>query len=493
MVLALCLISSLLALWPWPGQARAFASEWSSPYQLSTAGATASEGYLTVDAYGFVHAFWTETSEDVSGTSIQYSRFDGATWSTPIAVYVARREVNNVSPAVDQQETLHIGWTEGLNGPAYFASAPAANALSARNWSEPVRVELRANRLLLRVDGRGTLHVLYISRDSEPGVYYVRSEDQGATWTEPTWLDPDILPDHIPDSLNFELDGSDGLHAVWFYGALTRESRPDWVRYAHSLDGGQTWSSPYMIDKYTPYLEHNLESASPRMIVRGQTVHVIWAAGQLPYRYHRYSADRGQTWSTPRHIFGDLHGQAFDTLTADGAGRVHFLGQIRYPMGIYHAYWDHGAWTQPALVYRISQGSSEALQEGRVHAHDLTAVVRAGNQLVLTFADPPADPRRRLFAMHRLLDDVPPIRSLPVPTSLDAPTAVMSPTVTPATPTPAFTSSAPVLGTAIPASGAGREADVALRAALVPTILLLGTMIVWQLVSRLRQRRAPPL
>jgi hypothetical protein len=490
MVFALCLISSLLALWPRPGQARAFASEWSGPYQLSTAGATASEGHLATDEYGFVHAFWTETSEEESGTSVQYSRFDGATWSSPIAVYVAQGEVKNVSPAVDQHGILHIGWTEGLNGPAYFASAPAVNALSARNWSEPVRVELRANRVWLRVDGRGTLHVLYINRASEPGVYYVRSEDQGATWTEPAWLDPDILPDHIPDSLNFELDELGGLHAVWFYGALTQASTPDWVRYAHSLDGGESWSTPYLLDEAASELEHNLTDASPRMMVQGQTVHVVWAAGQLPYRYHRYSEDRGQTWSAARHIFGDLHGQAFDTLTKDGSGRVHFLGQIRYPMGIYHAYWDHGAWTPPALIYQLSQGGNEAIGDGRIHAHDLTAVVRTGNQLVLIFGDPPADPQRRLFAMQRLLDDVPPVPSLSTPENV--PNAVLSPTVAPATATPTATSSAPVLGTAKPISGADREADAALRAALVPTFFLLGAMIVWQLVSRLRQHRATP-
>jgi hypothetical protein len=482
-------MSSLLAFWLRPGRARAFASEWSSPYQLSTVGATASEGRLTIDDYGFVHVFWTETSQEESGTSIQYSRFDGATWSTPIAVYVAQREIGNVSSVVDQQGILHIGWTQGLNGPAYFASAPAGNALSARNWSEPVRVELPANRLILRVDGQGILHVLYINRDAEPGIYYVRSDDHGVTWTEPIWLDPDILSDHIPDSLNFELDDSGGLHAVWFYGGLTQGSRPDWVRYAHSLDGGNSWSTPYLLDAAAPASEHNLTDASPRMTVQGQTVHVIWAAGQLPYRYHRYSEDRGQTWSAARHIFGDLHGQAFDTMTTDGAGRVHFLGQIRYPVGIYHAYWDHGAWTQPALVYRISQGSSEAVDESRIHAHDLAAVVRAGNQLVLTFGDPPADPQRRLFAMQRLLDDVLPVSSHPLPTPENVASAVPSPTAAHATPTPKVTSGAPMLSTVVPASGAGSEADVAMRSALVPTVFLLGAMIAWQVVSRLSQRR----
>ena len=238
---------------------------------------------------------------------------------------------------------------------------------------------------------------------------------KGITWSEPVWLDPDILPAHIPDSLNFELDENDGLHAVWFYGALEQDARPDWVRYTHSLDGGHTWSSPFLLDQYDEESDHNLTTASPIMIVQGQTVHVIWAAGSLPYRYHRFSTDAGQTWSAPVQIFGELHGQAFDGLAVDGAGRVHFFGQIRYPMGIYHAYWDQTQWSKPSLVYLIAQEDSEEGFGDRVHAHHTLPVIRAGNQLVLTFADGPADPNRRLFVMYRTLDDILPLENMPTP------------------------------------------------------------------------------
>ena len=121
-----------------------------------------------------------------------------------------------------------------------------------------------------------------------------------------------LPPGRTPDSLNFELDENDGLHAVWFYGALDRELRADWVRYIHSLDGGETWSSPFMIDQYVEESQHNLTSASPVMTVQGTNVYVVWAAGPLPYRNYRFSADAGLTWSESVRIFGELHGQAFD-------------------------------------------------------------------------------------------------------------------------------------------------------------------------------------
>jgi hypothetical protein len=59
------------------------------------------------------------------------------------------------------------------------------------------------------------------------------------------WLDPDILPGHIPDSLSFALDDKDGLHAAWVYGGRDVGATADWVRYAHSLDGGRTVRTLY--------------------------------------------------------------------------------------------------------------------------------------------------------------------------------------------------------------------------------------------------------
>ena len=485
--IALCAVSLLSIFWVAAAQGQVQGGEWSEPYRLSSEAGKASEGYLVADQYGYVHVFWTETLFEDQRSIIQYARFDGAAWSTPNEIYVTGARIENVPPVVDQHGTLHIAWVEGLNGPAYYTHAPATNALLAQNWAQPLRIDIPAGIVRLRVDSRGVFHILYINRVEEPGVYYVRSEDQGTTWSEPAWLDPDILPAHTPADLNFELDETDGLHAVWFYGALDQTSRPDRVRYAHSLDGGDTWSLPFLIDHYVEEGEHNLTAASPRMIVQGQTVHVIWAAGELPYRHHRFSRDAGQTWSAPGRLFGELHGQAFDGFAVDGAGQVHFLGQIRYPQGIYHAYWDQTQWTPPSLIYLIAQEDSEEGIGDRIHAHHTHPVVRAGNQLVLTFADPPADPNRRLFAMHRTLDDISPLETVPTPVPTATPVPVPSPTPGRPTPMPTLTATAPLFDTAAAQSlGPVPGPDLALRVALVPTLLLLGGTVVIRWLYKLK-------
>jgi hypothetical protein len=475
-VVSAFLIPSLF--WTGSIQAQGLASGWSELYRLSSENGRASDAHLVADQYGYVHCFWSETLFENQHTVLQYSRFDGGTWSAPNDIYITSEGIENMSAVVDQHGTLHIVWTEGFFGPVYYTYAPAHNTLSSQNWASPLRIDVPAGIIRFRVDSKGVFHILYVNRSEELGVYYVRSEDQGETWSEPMWLDPDILPGHTPDSLNFELDENDGLHAVWWYGSLEQGARPDWVRYVHSLDGGETWSSPFNIDEYDEESDHNLTNASPVMIVQDQTVHVIWAAGSLPYRNHSFSTDAGRTWSAPVQIYGELHGQAFDDLALDGAGRVHFFGQIRYPIAIYHAYWQQTRWSQPSLVYFIAEEGDDG--GDRVQAHLIQAVVRAGNQLVLTFGDPPADPNRRLFAMYRTLDNIPPLETIPTPTPTATLIPLPSPTSTQPGATPTATSTPPSMDGADAEPGEMPKADSAIQFGLVPVLLLLGGTLIFR-------------
>ena len=480
---ALLAISLLSIYWIAPAQAQGQEGGWSEPYRLSSDAGKASEAYLTADQFGYVHCLWTETLFENEHWVIKYSRFDGATWSKPNDIYVTDKEIRNVAPFVDQQGILHITWGEGLVGPAYYTYAPANHALSAQNWAKPIQINVPARVVFLRVDSRGVVHIVYIDQTEQAGLYHIRSEDKGITWSEPVWLDPDILPDHIPDSVNFELDENDGLHLVWMYGTRVEDVIPDWVRYTHSLDGGLTWSQPTLLDQFDEATDHNLTTAGPIMKVQDQTVHVIWAAGSLPYRYHRFSTDAGLTWTEPVQIFGELHGQAFDGLAVDRAGRIHFFGQIRYPMGIYHAYWDQTQWSTPSLVYLISEDGSSL--GDRVHAHHTLPIIRAGNQLVLTFADGPTEPNRRLFVTYRTMDDILPLENMPTPVPTATPIQMFTPTPEQPTPMTQWTVTAPSFES-VEVQPIGRlpGPDFAIRVALIPTLLVLAGAIIMQLLSK---------
>lgn len=468
-----------------PAQAQDPGGGWSEPYRLSSAAGRSSECYPVADQYGYVHCFWTETLYADGNSVIKYARFDGTTWTKPNDIYLTSLAIKNVSPFVDQQGTLHIAWSEGQTGVAYYSHAPATTAISAQSWAKPILINDSIRPVYLQVDSKGVLHILYTNQTEESGVYYIRSKDGGISWSAPFWLDPDIPPNHVPDNLNFKVDDAGGLHAVWWYGSLDRNVEPNWIRYSHSLDGGDTWSAPVILDQVVEENNHYLTSAAPRMIVQGKNVLVIWAAGDLPYRYYSYSTDSGRTFSAPEHVLGELHGQAGDGLAVDAAGRIHYFAQIRYPLGIYHAYWNDGNWSTPSLVYLIAEADSDQGYGDRVHAHDTIPVIRGGNQLVLFFADGPADPNRRLFVTYRTLDDVSAVESVPTPVPTATLAAISSPTPTLPALMPELTMTALALGAAeTPLLTDVPAPDVAIRIALIPTLLVLGVMVVLQWRNR---------
>ncbi|MGD8750766.1 MAG: sialidase family protein [Anaerolineales bacterium] len=408
------LIILLFPLWISDGKAQEL-NGWSSPFHLSAQSTNGSEAFMVSDQYGYVHVFWVANSKSINA-AIMYTRFDGNNWTSPVDIMLVQPggyTIGYIGPAVDRDGILHLVWTGGNNGPAYYAYAPAANALSARDWSVPIRIDIPAYRLKLLVEGDIGMHILFSNYyGSKPGIYYTRSQDDGVTWSQPLWLDPDIPAGHRPGDLKFAMDDSGGIHAAWLYMEFESGVK-DMIRYAHSLNDPEQWSPPVTIDE-ADESDLELRQTNVGMIVQGQTVHIIWAGTESTNREHRYSTNAGLSWNETRRIFGNLQGEAIgDGLAVDAKGRMHFVGQIRWPQAIWHAVWDQG-WTDLAITYLIAHDAFES-KGSRIHAHNVRLVVRAGNQLVMTFTSSPGEGPLELYAMHRTLEDVSPVEIIPTP------------------------------------------------------------------------------
>ncbi len=410
-------------------RAQSSSTRWSAPERLSSQNGQASQGYMVSDQYGYVHVLWTEVGPD-GVPSIQYSRFDGEIWSLPNDIMVSSPDATIIflAPFVDQQGILHLMWSEANVGPVFYSSAPVYNAGTAKAWSPRVRVDASAFWGRLVVDSQGVLHFLYSDFYGEiPGIYYIKSENQGFTWSSPLWLDPDIPEGMAPTVVYFDIDENDGLHALWYY-LDTVTANGTWIRYSNSKDGGKTWSLPFTIDRADESGDE-LRLPYPEFKVFDNQVHALWAGDSQVHREHRYSLDGGQTWSSTMRILGDLTGQALGGgLGVDSLGRLHYVTQMRYPIGIYHTYWDQNTWSIPALAYFIAGSSDESFGD-RIHAHNVRLAIRAGNQLVVTFTSSPTDPQMVLYTIHRTLEDAPPGEVLPTPTPTPLPTPSPTPQI----------------------------------------------------------------
>lgn len=409
---AILLVGALLALQSMATRCRAqlIDDRWSALRRLSDEKGRTAAAAMVSDPFGYLHAFWIQSQTDNEPGFVGYARLDETGWSDSIPIAVMKDADSNhrcVTGAVDRGGVLHVVWNSGMSGPTNYSRVAVLDSTSAPSWSWPISLGLAAYRVDLQVDANQALHLLYTQFYAEPGVYYVRSSDGGDNWTAPVQLDPDIPEGQAPYFIYLRPDEKGGLHALWHY-YVPETARGKSIRYARSLDGGESWSKPVAMADPGPSGEE-LWKANPTLAVSGDQVHAVWPGG-VPngtFRVHRFSTDRGEHWSAPERILGHLHGEANgDGMAVDARGRVHWVGQVRYPQAVYHAYWDEDHWSPAVPFYMIARTPEEPIGD-RIHAHNVRLGIRAGNQLVASFTG--IDGPSVLCATERTLGDVDPV------------------------------------------------------------------------------------
>jgi len=372
---------------------------------------------------------------------------------------------------------LHMIWSEGILGPLRYTRVPAHDAMSAKNWLKPITIDVTSFFGSLVVDSKGILHVIYSDYYGEvPGLYYIRSEDEGETWSTPTWLDPDIPEGQGSLNVHLGIDENDGLHALWHY-IDNATGNGTWIRYANSIDGGNSWKVPITIDQADESSDE-LRMPYPEFLVDGKQVHIIWAGNNRTNREHRYSTDAGQTLSPANRILGDLVGQALGGgLDVDSLDRLHYVTQVRAPLGIYHSIWENGNWSIPSLAYYIGK---EEVDPNKIHAHNVRLAIRAGNQLVVAFTTSPLDPQMSLYVINGTLNDAPEIPAIPTPTA--APTSM--PISTPVNNAAVSTTTPLSPEIAAPPTEIGQPSQGLIWGIVPAFIILSGMIIYWALRKR---------
>lgn len=401
---------------------------WSGPFQLSEPGRRV-VGFLdsvavAADSYGFVHTFWLEEGVQDERYVIQYARFDGVNWSSPVDIYLSGPDdaFGFLSrPVVTQDGTLHLFYSKSQFGTVLHMSAPADRTLSAQNWTAYPLMREPYFRVSVAESVDGTLHMVGASLfGATRGVYYQRSTDGGRSWSARKWLDPDLPAGDGAATALLRIDQTtDILHVVYRHDRVLSDgsSRGQGVFYIRSLDSGRTWSRTLPLDVLE---EDPAELRGDDLVLAAHSgqVHVLWPGNFQMNREHAYSLDSGDSWVGPGRIFGNLHGVAGEDLVVDGAGNFHFLSQLRYPQGLYEMVWQGEHWDFPSLVYLISESPDDPIGD-RLHIHNLRGAVRRGNQLVALFSGPPTAADRAVYAFHRDLPDIEPadIQPTPLPTT----------------------------------------------------------------------------
>lgn len=357
---------------------------WSSPQLIYQTQDLIDRPILLSDSSGRLHLFWQErelakdeakrVEERITGNSaLYYMVKDENGWSQ--AVDVLSQSNLFLSGVVDPFGRIHLVMSDPTL-PARYVRSLSPNALTARAWSQPIALsETAVTNAAIALDSAGVLHAVYCTTDGV--IKYLSSMDWGEHWTTATpTVNPFPVGQAAGDQIYLVADMQGTLHMLWNLSEISGAYRSLEVQYAHSTDGGTTWSAPQPIAP-AGHVGFSIKASDDGRL-HVLTVGRVGTHG----RYHRWSADDGITWSDPLIISSPeyLGGASGGDLAIDSAFAVHAVVQRDVytkpgsdSIGGY-SFWRGGSWSPLVDIALDVPGHIEHMSIEVTHGNRLHAV-----------------------------------------------------------------------------------------------------------------------
>lgn len=302
---------------------------------------------LTPGMPGQMLAFWTLA--DGSGNAqpaVVVARESEGRWLLPETVLTIPRTTiaSPLALATSSSGRLFLAWAD-VSGQPYLAQTNVADAHVASLWSPITEVPLPgpANSLAIAADENNKLYLAYtVAVNEGRGIYLLISADNGRTWSEPTViLDGTIAGWEVVGPVQMAVTGAGQVHILGaqqsFLGGTPQTQA---LYYTRSEDGGQTFlPATMMTGGHITW--HGLIAADEN------SVHQFWRImeNQTDALQHVYSLDGGQTWSQPDLINTN---PAAVAIAGHENGSVSLL--LLEDAAVNERHWQDGRWTQPTGI-----------------------------------------------------------------------------------------------------------------------------------------------
>jgi hypothetical protein len=266
---------------------------------------------------------------------------------------IPEESIRQPAAVVDSGGNILLVWTGTQSGKIYFSAAPSNQAVLPTAWSNPVALpspQSLASSPDIHIAPDGTIFVVYaVPLNQDRGIYLVQSGDGGATWSNPTRVFDAVSPGWaMVDRPRLAITQGTHLHIIWTEYSLPSGPGALALYYLRSEDLGASWSEPQqVISKPAPWSGIiGTEDGSLHRIWQevGSGGITIW---------HDYSTDDGLTWTriSPVSLFNEKVSSS--GLVVDQSGRLSLLQVVNRGGGSFdlqHWVWDGRAWTSEASL-----------------------------------------------------------------------------------------------------------------------------------------------
>ena len=306
---------------------------WSPVVTVTTDESRLSEPVLVADQEQRMHAFWSRADNnklDSPGMAIYYARWEDEKWSQPEMILTSPvGKADQPAAGIDETGQLFVAWSGGLDGEIYISQAEASQAIIASSWNNPEQlptIQNAGSSPSMLIDSNGIINIAYaIPLNENRGIYVVRSEDEGSTWTNPVLIfNAEDAGWAMVDEPRLTTSENGHLHILWTRHTLPSGQGPLSLMYSRSEDLGVSWTEPQSVVD-SPVVWSEIVGTDD------QTVQRIWqeTSSTGTTLWHEQSLDDGETWirTAPVSVFGDTVGTP--SLSRDSAGRLHLLLVVR--------------------------------------------------------------------------------------------------------------------------------------------------------------------
>lgn len=334
--------------------------------------------------------FGPEGEDSGPGQAIFYTHKVANGWSAPVDILISPPGSVTRTPemVIDRYGRIHIVWSGG--NALYYSQSNATEAGSARGWTQPFPLVQGVSALEpgIATDGNQRMYVVWTQGYN--GLVLARSDDGGNTWLEPTTIFPAAAGNELARWGRVAVDGRGRVHVTLTYTRnapdLSQGRRdPNMLFYLRSDDFGATWSEPLPVADEPNFGELTVTTFGDdivHLVWNGR-------AGRHG-RYHRWSSDGGQTWSdvdeviSPQHPLGGGGLTGFPAISVDSTGVLHMVSTSGTSSN-YYLRWQQGSWTPPVIISDGVDGSGVTGINSTLEAPSLA--ISAGNLLHVVFHD----------------------------------------------------------------------------------------------------------
>jgi phosphatidylethanolamine-binding protein (PEBP) family uncharacterized protein len=282
---------------------------------------------VAVDGGGNIYAVWEDDNATNSNNSnILFSRSTdgGVTFSTPTNVSKSSGLSFSPRTAVDTNGGVNVVWVD--NTPGHQTIFFSRSIDGGVTFSTPVNTSNDPSDSAnpqIAVDATGTISVVWENDTINLGVFYAHSTDGGVSFSSPLPLTTNTSGSFGPQ-LAVDADGN--ICVVWEDDFSTLAH----VSFSRSADKGATFSTPQLnLSK-----DSTGNSTAPMIALDGGgNINVVWVDDSPGYFaiFFTRSSDNGTTFSTAKGISNTSGNSANPQLAVDASGNVHVVWQHNTP------------------------------------------------------------------------------------------------------------------------------------------------------------------